>query len=690
MQTESIQSLAYRLKEAKLSEPKRFIFFLGAGASDTSGIPITSWMIRDFERNLKAIWKLEGQPNINFNPWLRSRPGWKSNKGRYAKLFEAYEPTENGRIRYLNKWMASASPSWGYFCLAQLLARSYVSTIVTTNFDDLIYESCTQLSTRRPRVYSVVSPYASVEHDHDRPTIIKLHGDYLYRDIRNTSDEIRELDQRLLTDVSSLFQRHEIIVLGYGGSDKLIMERLFANVPPSNAVYWCTHKDDPIPDKVNKILSNNHSDHWFEIKTDGFDAFMDELLNQLDFTLPGIIQPMQGLIDAIPGRIEGSNSRYVDKYLAEAIQQIKREEEELARAHGMPSIPKTPYRLRLEAMNARRNRKYDDAIKLYRLLTALANQDTCEVLIEYAVTLELMGNYSEALKLTSKIERCIASPEDLGNFGWLLANLGRYDDGIRHFRSAISKVPGSKQWPATLALILSEAGHVNEALRYAQELTELYPEDGLMWATRSTIESLAGNYAPNALEYGAKAVALNPKGFQENLSLAFAQSGSKDNNKAIASLSKIDEERDEIYYRCLGHFQVLLGNAISAVDNLQKSIEFTQPASRPKILALYGVALLAQGSREEAQRTFDSALSARDEDRSYKVDDELAFALCELGDGQRESGASTIQRLSEEHRPMKGLLLEFSALLGVMASCGIEGCDRCITLIDSALSTGGP
>ena len=114
-------------------------------------------------------------------------------------------------------------------------------------------------------------------------------------------------------------------------------------------------------------------------------------------------------------------------------------------------------------MNARRNRKYDDAIKLYRLLsTALANQDTCEVLIEYAVTLELMGNYSEALATDiPRIERCIASPEDLGNFGWLLANLGRYDDGIRHFQIGdMLRFQDSKQWPATLALILSEAGRM--------------------------------------------------------------------------------------------------------------------------------------------------------------------------------------------------------------------------------------
>ena len=189
MHTESIQSLAHRLKEAQQSGQQRFIFFLGAGASQSSGIPIASWMIRDFRRKLKEIWKREHRPN-DFDSWLHSKPGWKNNESDYARYFEAYEPTENGRRRYLNKWMAAASPGWGYFCLAQLLAQSYVSTVVTANFDDLIYDSCTQNSVRRPRVYSTLSPYASVEHNLHRPTIIKLHGDYLYADIKNTASDM--------------------------------------------------------------------------------------------------------------------------------------------------------------------------------------------------------------------------------------------------------------------------------------------------------------------------------------------------------------------------------------------------------------------------------------------------------------------------------------------------------------------
>ncbi len=102
-------------------------------------------------------------------------------------------------------------------------------------------------------------------------------------------------------------------------------------------------------------------------------------------------------------------------------------------------------------MKARQNRDYDHAVALYELLITLVNQETCEVLIEYAVTLELMGKYSEALAISPRIEQRIRDSEDLGNYGWLLANLGRYDDGIKYFKQAINKAPGLNNgrppWP---------------------------------------------------------------------------------------------------------------------------------------------------------------------------------------------------------------------------------------------------
>ena len=115
-------------------------------------------------------------------------------------------------------------------------------------------------------------------------------------------------------------------------------------------------------------------------------------------------------------------------------------------------------------------------------------------------------------------------------------------------------------------------------------------------------------------------------------------------------------------------------------------MDLSKPAIRPKTLALYGVALLAQGSREEARRTFESASSARDSDRHYKADDELAFALCKLGAGQQGPSVSAIEKLSKDYQTMKGLLSEVSALLSVMKSYGTEGCDQCITLIDNVLT----
>ena len=688
MQSESIQSLAHRLKESQQLEQSRFILFLGAGASHSSGIPIASWMVRDFQRNLRQIWDSEGKPSDTFDSWLHSQPGWKRNEkeSEYAKYFEAWKPTEGARRDYLNYWMKGASPGWGYFCLAQLLARSYIGVVVTTNFDDLIYESCTMASVMRPRVYSTIDPYVSIEQEHNRSTIIKLHGDYLYRSYKTTGKETKAINSSLMDAVASLFRRHDVIVVGYSGEDPRIM-KLLEKVPKENAVYWCTYKDTELPDRVQNILARGHRDHWFNVKTEGFDEFMDKLVYQLGVTLPSIMQPIQDLIDAMPGRIEGSQSRYITEYLDQTIQQIHEEAEAWTRIQGSESLWQTPLLLRLEAMAARRNGEYQRAIDIYERLVALPNQDTCEVLIEYTVTLELMDSYSLALKQIDRIARKpIQDSENLGNYGWLLSDLGKYSEGISHLRQAIRHGPGLIEWQTHLAMILSEKGQMTEALKIARDLTEMNPQDGRVWAVRSRIESLAGYHTATAC--GREAVQRNPTGFNENLALAFALSGSGDNEGAIAALLKIDGERDEVFCRSLGHFQILVGDFDAAGANLQEAVNKTKPARRPKILALYGVACLGQGNDEQAVDAFKSASEARNLERTYKAEDELAFALCELGSGQTAAGVSTIQTTSMEYRHMKGLLLECSALLGVMQTRGIEGCNQCMTSIEGALDTG--
>ena len=682
MRTESIESLAYLLKQSEPNQAPRFIFFLGAGASESSGIPIASWMIRDFKRKLRQLWQSEGKPLGDFDSWLESKPGWEDNDSLYAKCFEAFEPTEFGRARYLERWMRTASPGWGYFALSQLLARSYIDTVVTTNFDDLIYESCTLYSVRRPRVYSAMTPYTSIEPDHLRPTIIKLHGDYLYANLRNTTPEMQDVDDQLMAQVSGLFQHHEVVVLGYSGSDMRVMRELFSKIPSSNAIYWCTYRDDDAPRAVDDLASNARRSHWFQIRTEGFDRFMDELVNQLDLSLPSIVEPIQDLIDAIPGRIEGSGSRYRVKYFDEAIQQLKREEQELAEAFGGSSITPTPYRLRLEAMRARIDRRYDEAITLYSQLTSFRRQATCEVLIEYAVTLELMGEYGEARDRALAIEQKVTKPDDLGNYGVLLADLGEYDRSVQHLERAISQAPGARQWQVALTMILSEYAQLDESLDRAAQLTEMHPYDGRVWAARSMIHSLKGDYGVESLEFADKAVSFNRDGFDENLSRAFALSGSGNHIEAIATLDQIEVDDDKnIWHRALGHFQLLATDSVGAVYNLRQAVDWEKPAIRPKTMMLLGVALLTKGDFEEAKEAFERVCSARDMKPRHRIDDDLAFAVCELGVGNGHKARDSISAISSKHKSMKGLLNEYAALLRIMEQHQIDDCGPCLDVI---------
>ena len=695
MQPATIHTLAHLLKQSRHGEPKRFVFFLGAGASDSSGIPVASWMELDFKQNLKSIWKAEGQRLGDFEKWVDARPKSETvldstpevdQRSSYVKYFEAYQPTQYGRMHYLKQWMQAASPGWGYFCLAQLIAQGYVDTVVTTNFDDLIYEACTLHSASRPRVHSAANPYTAIESGSSRPTIIKLHGDFLYSNIRTTSQEMQDIESQLMNEVAQLFQRHEIVVLGYSGTDKHVMKELFAKIPKYNAVYWCTYKNHDTSMVVEQ-LAKNYSAHWFQIETDGFDDFMDEIVHQLGFSLPGITDPIQALIDAIPGRIEGADSRHTDDYLEKAILQLKQEEGSLASAFGRDQYEATPYLLRLEAMYARRKGNYDEARDLYKQLTGLPKQATCEVLIEYAVTLELMGEYLEATKQRPKIEaNGISSAEDLGNYGWLLANLGECEKGVGFIEQATKKAPGLKRWRTVLVMVLSEHAKIDKALMEAEYLVKMYPHDGEMWAWRSTIWSLTGRYE-RALEDARQAVSLSLTGFAENLSLASALSGTKKYSEAVEALDQVRvEERGGTWYRALGHFQMLNGDSAAAVESLRCAIGSAEHKMRPKTMVLHCIALLANGDTGEAELEFASTYLKKDKDRIYRPDDALAFALCELGVGQIDAGESNVKELATRYSEMQGLLLEYEAFLHIMEGHGIEGCKTSIAAIKKAVA----
>jgi hypothetical protein len=152
IQRASVRELAHKIKG--YGTP-RFAFFLGAGASRQSGIITAGEMIRHFKEQIIAQCCPDNlKTEEEKTKWLAEQDWYKANGSEYCKCFERFEPKEIGRQRYIENIIENREPSFGYVVLANMMASGHVNTIITTNFDDLVYSTCTTFTGIRPIVYA--------------------------------------------------------------------------------------------------------------------------------------------------------------------------------------------------------------------------------------------------------------------------------------------------------------------------------------------------------------------------------------------------------------------------------------------------------------------------------------------------------------------------------------------------------
>ena len=261
-----------------------FSLLLGSGASVTSGIRSGGQLIRDWKEEIK---KETGCPDIE--EYLKSR-SWFDSANEYASLFENRFDLQRQRRIFVEKEVAEKSPSIGYAYLVSLVNNGWFNTVFTTNFDDLINESFYRFSKRRPIVCAHDSSISAVTITSDRPKIIKLHGDYLFDNIKATLRETESLEVNMQMKIREFAKNGGLIVIGYSGQDRSIMDILTVLISQpdyfKNGVYWCVREGDldGIGSELKKFLWR---DRVYLVTIDGFDelmAEMNEVLN--DGALP--------------------------------------------------------------------------------------------------------------------------------------------------------------------------------------------------------------------------------------------------------------------------------------------------------------------------------------------------------------------------------------------------------------------
>ena len=183
---------------------------------------------------------LFGRPGdvTDFEQWLDDQP-WYKNEDEYSMLFEEIFDQPSQRRVYIEECIKHSQPSWGYVYLTNLLSNRFFDVAFTTNFDDLINEACYIYSDGlRPIVAAHDSAIQGIRVTAGRPKIIKLHGDFLYDNIKNTLAELETLETNTKRKLS-IRKGIWLVVLGYSGRDRSVMDILscfFAKMITSDKV----------------------------------------------------------------------------------------------------------------------------------------------------------------------------------------------------------------------------------------------------------------------------------------------------------------------------------------------------------------------------------------------------------------------------------------------------------------------
>jgi NAD-dependent SIR2 family protein deacetylase len=267
----------------RVDDNPQFSLFLGAGASITSGVKTAAQMVADWRRRQFASYK----GHESFHAWL-DHQDWYEAEDEYATLFELTYDQPAQRRAYIEKAIAKAKPSWGYAYLASLMKQKMFNVVFTTNFDDLLNDACYNFTTTlRPMVCAHDSAVTSVRVISERPKIIKLHGDYLYDSIKNTSTELQSLAANMRDKFSEFAKQYGLVVLGYSGFDQSVMDLLDVLVRSDNyfrnGIYWCIRKGSCPGRRLQQLLRN---DRVFWVEVEGFDEFVSEVARSSNVGLP--------------------------------------------------------------------------------------------------------------------------------------------------------------------------------------------------------------------------------------------------------------------------------------------------------------------------------------------------------------------------------------------------------------------
>lgn len=259
---------------------------LGAGTSISSGIQSAYDCIWEWKKDIYLSQNVNAAnyyKNFKEETVRQSIQNWLDTQGGYPKLdsIEEYSfyaekayPIAEDRRKYFMSLIENKEPYIGYTLLCLLAEYGIVKAVWTTNFDGLIVRSAHQNRLTPIEINLDNSDRIFRNQSSKEFLTIALHGDYKYTSLKNTEKELDNQNETFTEQLATYHIDKNLIVLGYSGRDKSLMEALENAFTKKGAgrLYWCGYSDNvsnEVIELIKKVKKSGREAYY--IPTDGFD-----------------------------------------------------------------------------------------------------------------------------------------------------------------------------------------------------------------------------------------------------------------------------------------------------------------------------------------------------------------------------------------------------------------------------------
>ena len=268
----------------------RPVLLLGAGASIKSGVPSAAGFAEMIARwaYLREQGRSEHDQSVHRSdwlPWLKSHPWYDSDippEQQYPTLVAKLLTPREARMQFfVERVRAAPKPSEGYVALADLIAKGWFRTILTTNFDDLIEQACR--ANPRALLTTVRSPAeaSNITMVPRYAQVVFLHGTVEHYTDLNLTSETQHLSGELVQAIVPLLRDSPLIVIGYRGAEPSIMRDLLISQASAcnlyrHGIFWCVQPGaelSPLVHELNETIGGN----FLLVEIEGFDQALDHL-----------------------------------------------------------------------------------------------------------------------------------------------------------------------------------------------------------------------------------------------------------------------------------------------------------------------------------------------------------------------------------------------------------------------------